>query len=111
MDIPFTLTVTGGPPVEDPFLATIDPAVREVPAGTDAAYTVTATPVGEFAGLIQLEVVGLPEGAMATFTQNPMAVTDSVAVTITTAGVVPGTYPLVLKAVVAGTPPLFGRRR
>ena len=100
--VPFTMTVEEAPPVVGTFVVTIDPTALSVPAGTDAAYTVSFSTLDGFAGRIWLNVLNLPEGASVGLAPNPAAVTDTVGLTIETTGVAPGVYNLELEAVEAG---------
>ena len=105
--IPFKVEVLEVPPVEGTFLPTIEPKSQSVPAGTDAACTVTFETVDGFNGMIHLAVLNLPEGASAEFRPNPAAVTDAVTLVLKMTSA-PGIYDLELEA--DSTPPPLRKR-
>jgi hypothetical protein len=83
----FTLTVTGNsgslthtatvtlvvnPAGTSDFSISATPSSRTVIRGTSASYTATVTAVGAFTGSVTLSVSGLPSGASASFSPNPI---------------------------------------
>lgn len=82
---PVTVTVSAGAPSGD-FSLAASPASRNVKRGGLETYTVTVTPSGGFAGAVGWSVSGLPTGASASFSPNPLSVsgTSSSQLTITT---------------------------
>lgn len=59
----------------------------------DATFTLNVSPSGNFAGTVSLAVSGLPTGAVASWSANPISVPNTTTLTITTTDVAPGTYP------------------
>lgn len=59
----------------------------------DATFTLNVSPSGNFAGTVSLEVSGLPSGAVASWSANPISVPNATTLTINTTDVDPGTYP------------------
>ena len=55
------------------FSVSASPSSRTVMTGTAASYTVTVTPSGGFNSSVTLSVSGLPSGANATFSPNPIS--------------------------------------
>ena len=79
------------------FTLSATPASQAVPAGQNARYTATVTPVSGFTGTVAFTVTGLPAGAVGTFTPPSVAGSGSTSLLITTTGPTPsGTYPLVI---------------
>lgn len=80
------------------FAISVSPASQNVAAGNTAQYTVTLSPINGFSGPVTLSASGLPAGASAAFTSNPVTVSSSAAkstVTVsTTTGVPAGSYTL-----------------
>ena len=90
-----SLTVTA--PAD--FTVNSNPLTRSVAAGGSAPYTLTVAALNGFAGNVAFGITGLPSGITAGF--NPATVTgsgNSVLTLTSTAGTVPGTYPLVVTA-------------
>ena len=94
--IPFTLEIKEVPPVPD-FFPAIDPTAAAVFRGAVATFAVSFTAVAGFANAIALAVLGLPDGATATFGVNPAQVGDVVSLTIAT-DAAPGVYNLLIEA-------------
>jgi subtilisin family serine protease len=91
-----TLTITAS---AFGFSLTAAPGSQPVTAGNAANYSVTVTPDAGFSGSVSLAVSGLPAGATAAFSPNPVAVSApaSSTLTITTgAGTTAGTYTLTI---------------
>jgi hypothetical protein len=63
-----------------------------VPPGGAAPLSVTVQPVGPFTASVQLSLTNLPSGATQTWSTNPVAENGSSTVTVTAAGVMPGSY-------------------
>jgi len=61
--------------------------------GTNAAYTVNVGQIGSYTSPVTLSATGLPAGATASFSPNPVTPGNSSTMTVSgTAGVTPGTY-------------------
>jgi hypothetical protein len=60
--------------------------------GGDATYTINVSPSGNFSGTVSMVVNGLPAGAVATWSANPISVPNTTVLTIATTDIVPGTY-------------------
>lgn len=70
---------------------------QTVTAGNSAGYTATITPSGGFTGSVTLSVSGLPSGATARFSVNPVAGSGNSSLTINTSSSTPtGTYTLTI---------------
>lgn len=70
---------------------------QTVTAGNSASYTATVTPSGGFTGSVTLSVSGLPSGAAAKFSVNPVAGAGNSTLTINTSSSTPtGTYTLTI---------------
>ncbi len=93
--INFTLEVTTPP---DWFLA-LTPTIVSVAQGALATFNVTTTNQGGYAGTIQLAVLGLPAGVVATITPNPVASEGTATITIPTSDIPVGTLALTLQGV------------
>jgi hypothetical protein len=73
------------------------PASQTVTQGASTSYTVTVTPSGGFTGSVTLSASGLPSGATAGFSPNPVAAPGSSTMSVTTAASTPtGSYPLTI---------------
>lgn len=59
------------------FTLSASPTSRSVRRGSSTAYTITATPSGGFSGDVTFTLSGLPSGASATWSANPVAVTGA----------------------------------
>jgi len=94
--IPFTLEIKEVPPKPD-FFPAVDPTAQAVLRGTVATFAVSFTTVAGYANPIALNVLGLPDGAVASFGVNPAMPTDVVSLTITTDAEV-GVYNLLVEA-------------
>ena len=94
----FTIT----PQVED-FTLQVTPPQQSVCAPLNATYTVDIGSIGGFNGPVSLSVTGLPLGASASFSVNPVNAPGSSVLTISNTGAAtPGSYPLNVQGV--GTP-------
>jgi hypothetical protein len=82
------------PPAPD-FSLAATPSSESVPRGTSATWTVTVSPSGGFADPVDLSVSGLPAGATGSFSP-PSLGSGSSTLTVTTASVAAGTYPLTI---------------
>jgi|GEM_PF-2911825 len=86
------------------FGGSITPISQSVTSATDASYSVSITPSGGFTGNVTLSVTNLPPGTGVSF--NPGNVitggSGSTAFTISTAGVAPGTYSILVTGVSGG---------
>jgi uncharacterized membrane protein len=70
---------------------------QTVTAGNSASYTATITPAGGFTGSVTLSVSGLPSGATARFTVNPVAGSGNSTLTVNTSSSTPtGSYTLTI---------------
>jgi len=79
------------------FTLSATPASQTVMAGQNATYTATVTPVSGFTGNVDFTVTGLPSNAVGTFSPASVAGSGSATLLISTAGVAPGGYPLVIR--------------
>ena len=88
---PVTLQVQG-------FTVSAAPASETIGAGTSAGFSVSSSSLNGFGGSINLSVTGgLPTGATASFTPNPLTVGGGSTLTVSTASSTPaGTYPLTI---------------
>jgi hypothetical protein len=90
-----TASVTLGVTQAPDFVLTASPSSATVTAPAAASYTVSTSSRGGFAGAVSLTVSGLPSGATATFTPNPVATPGSSALKVqTTAWTAKGTFTL-----------------
>jgi hypothetical protein len=72
------------------FGGSISPTIQNIAQSGSAVYPITITPTGGFTGTVFLSVSGLPAGATATFSQNPIAGgSGTTNLTITTSGSTP----------------------
>ena len=79
------------------FSLSASPASRTVTAGNSTSYTATVTPSGGFTGSVNLSVSGLPSGASATFSVNPIAGSGNSTMSVTTSTSTPtGSYTLTI---------------
>ena len=78
------------------FSIAASPSSRTVTQGNSASYTATVTPSGGFTGNVSMSASGLPSGASATFSPNPIGGgSGSSTLNVTTATSTPtGSYPL-----------------
>jgi hypothetical protein len=84
-----TVPVTVNNSIGD-FGGTINPTIRNIAEGSSAVYPITITPTGGFTGNVVLSVSGLPPGATAAFSQNPVNGGSGTSnLTITTTGSTP----------------------
>ena len=103
----YTLTITGasGPLVRTTtatlviltpdFSLSASPGSQEIIVGQSTSYTVTLSPVNNYAGTVSFSLSGLPADAGATFIPGSLLTSGTTTLTITTtAATVPGTYPL-----------------
>lgn len=77
-----TLVVDAAPD----FALSVSPASRSVKRGGSAAYTVSVSSQGGFAGTVGLSVVGLPPGASATFSPPTVTAPGTSTMTVKTTG-------------------------
>lgn len=91
--IPFTLTVVAAPD----FFPAVGPTALLVVKGVVGIFNVTLTGAGGFAAAVALAVVGLPVGAVATFDKPSIKPGEASVLSITTAGMALGVFPLVLE--------------
>jgi len=84
------------PPPTD-FTLSVTPSSQTINAGgADVAYTVNSTALN-FSSAVTLSVSGLPAGASATFSPNPITPPQSSTLTVSAAGATTGgTYPLTI---------------
>jgi len=81
------LSATPTPPPIGDFSLSVSPSSQSVSGGGTAIYTVTVTPSGGFTGPVYLTLSGVPYGASATLTTNPVTVPSSSSAASTTLGV------------------------
>jgi subtilase family serine protease len=68
-----TITLTVNAAVSPNFSLSASPSSETVTPGTGTSYTATVTSSGGFTGSVSLGVSGLPSGANATFSTNPIS--------------------------------------
>jgi uncharacterized membrane protein len=68
------------------FVLTVSPSSASVTAGGSVSYTVSTASRGGFTGSVTLAVAGLPAGASATFTPNPVGTPSSSTLRVQTTG-------------------------
>jgi hypothetical protein len=80
------------------FSISASPSSQSVTAGNRVSYTTTVTPSGGFTGSVTLSVSGLPSGASATFSTNPISGgSGSITMSVTTSSSTPtGSYTLTI---------------
>jgi subtilisin family serine protease len=79
------------------FTVAVSPATVTVSRGGTASYTVTVTGTGGFTSPVSLSVGGLPNGATAKWTVNPVSGSGSSVLKVKTSGSTrPGTYSLIV---------------
>jgi uncharacterized membrane protein len=86
------------------FGGSITPTSQSVTSGTDATYTATIVPSGGFTGTVTLSVTNLPAGAGVSFSPGNTITggSGSASFTITTTGVLPGTYSILVTGTSGG---------
>ena len=82
-----TVTLVVNSPADFGLSAT--PVSASVAAGRSMEYTVTVSSVGGFAGSVSLSVSGLPSGATASFSSNPVTAPRTVTLTVRTTRLTP----------------------
>ena len=86
------------------FTFSASPSIQTVAPGSNATYTAAITGQGNFGGIVNLSVSGLPTGATARFSPATLSSGGSSTLTVATSSSVPtGTYPLTLTAYSMGT--------
>jgi len=92
-----TVTLTVNSASTGNFSLSASPSSQTVTGGNSASYTATITPSGGFTGSVTLSVSGLPSGATARFSVNPVAGSGNSTVTINTSSSTPtGSYTLTI---------------
>jgi len=94
---PFTLVIQRAPVPPD-FFPAIDPPSATVLQGGVATYLVSFAVAGGYVNPIGLAVLGLPEGAAASFDINPAMPADVVTLTIETGSAAADVYPCEVQA-------------
>ncbi|HLK04879.1 MAG TPA: FG-GAP-like repeat-containing protein [Candidatus Acidoferrum sp.] len=86
------------------FGGSITPTSQSVNAGTSATYSASITPSGGFTGSVTLTVSNLPAGATVSFSPSNVITggSGSASFTISTTGVAPGTYSVLVTGVSGG---------
>jgi uncharacterized membrane protein len=73
------------------------PASRTILVGQSTSYTVTFSPVNEYAGTVNFTVIGLPTGAVPLFNPGSLSSAGTTTLSITTDNTTPpGVYPLTI---------------
>jgi uncharacterized membrane protein len=102
-----TITGTSGPVVHSAtatltilvpdFSVSATPASRTILVGQSTSYTVTFSPVNNYAGTVSFTVIGLPTGATPMFNPSSLSSAGTTTLSITTNNSTPpGTYPLTI---------------
>jgi hypothetical protein len=89
---PFTLTIP------DEFSVSDSPTSTTVTAPATATTTITPTRVSGTAHQVRLEIAGLPSGAAASFSVNPVPPGGTSVLTVTPGAAAGGSYPLTVTA-------------
>lgn len=97
-DGPLVHTATGTLVVLAPdFSLSASPSSQPVQTGLSVSYSVTLSPVNNYAGTVGFSVSGLPSGATATFSPTSLTGSGTTTMTVaTSAGTPAGSYPLVI---------------
>jgi hypothetical protein len=85
----FKFSSCGGAPAND-FSISVTPASQTVTAGSSTTYTVGTTVTSGSATSVSLSASGLPTGATASFSPNPITSGGSSTLTVTTSSSTPG---------------------
>ena len=88
--------VGGAPPVD--FLLSATPSSQTVSAGSSPTYTVNISRTGGFTGAVTFTAAGLPAGAMASFSPNPVPGNSST-LTVTTTTATTGSFTITITGV------------
>jgi len=92
-----TVTLTVNSASTGNFSLSASPSSQTVTAGNSASYAATITPSGGFTGSVTLSVSGLPSGATARFSVNPVAGSGNSTLTVNTRSSTPtGSYTLTI---------------
>ena len=92
-----TVTLTVNSASTGNFSLSASPSSQTVTAGNSASYAATITPSGGFTGSVTLSVSGLPSGATARFSVNPVAGSGNSTLTVNTSSSTPtGSYTLTI---------------
>jgi subtilase family serine protease len=93
-----TVTLVVNAASSQDFSISASPSSQSVTAGNRVSYTATVTPSGGFTGSVTLSVSGLPSGANATFSANPISGgSGSSSMSVTTSSSTPtGSYTLTI---------------
>jgi uncharacterized membrane protein len=91
--VPVSLVVTGD------FNVAISPSSLSLARGRSGSYSINVTGIGGFNGNVTLSIAGLPSGATASFSPNPVRAPGTSALTVrTTASATRGTFTLKITA-------------
>jgi subtilisin-like proprotein convertase family protein len=82
----------------DGYILAVTNPIDEVCAGTNANYTVNVNQLGAYNDPVTLSVSGLPAGASAAWSTNPVVPGNNAMLSITTAGVASGNYTVTINA-------------
>ncbi|RMG77333.1 MAG: T9SS C-terminal target domain-containing protein [Bacteroidetes bacterium] len=90
----FTIT-----PPQSNFTLVISPLIQTICAPNEGIYDIQIGSTGSFSELVQLDISGLPAGATATFSNNPVQAPGSATLTLSNlAALAPGAYTLTISA-------------
>jgi uncharacterized membrane protein len=79
------------------FSVSATPASRTILVGQSTSYTVTFSPINNYAGTVSFTVIGLPTGATPMFNPSSLSSAGTTTLSITTNNSTPpGTYPLTI---------------
>jgi hypothetical protein len=106
LGVGLAISTTGSAaPARPGFVLGVSPVAESVRQGQTAAYAVTASAAGSFAGVVSLTASGTPTGATTTFTPGRLALSTSVSsrtstLTVSAGARTPiGTYPMSITGV------------
>jgi hypothetical protein len=91
------VTLVVNPAVASNFSIAASPSSRTIRRNTSTTYTVTSTPSGGFSGAVTFSVTGLPSGATASFSPNPVAGGSGSSTLTVTSSSTRGTFTLTIK--------------
>lgn len=92
-----TVTLIINAPASSDFSLSVSPSTAVVKKGGTTKYGITVTPSGGFNSNVSLSVAGVPSGAGATFSLNPISSgSGTSSLSVSTGSAAPGTYTLTI---------------